>query len=975
MKDFITILIEKTRDFGNHYRKHIQVVQKFYEEMRDRIEVHKKRELVHFLHPAHNFPEELRIVADVADNDEERLKYIGTYFSLHLLWMNRQLIDMLRMELVHSGQERFSIYKNFMREAGNRFRLLTATYIDELLKILTRGMDTPAYAIMGVGTKSDQDDIDVGIIDDGSKDRAGFNRVIARLNQEMLKYATTLHFHLSEHIGARHFSASIDEYKKVLETELRDFVIINEMLGAALITGDQRLFERFQKEVISRYFFSQSENNKFHEGYLRGIVGEVRTLLAKPVARLHINFKDDGLRPIKSIISAKKTIFNIHKVNAWDIIDELKKFDSKRAAEYKILEQALTFVEIFRYLYQMLVTQEEEIIIDENSLKNIRKVARILGYTDIGSCNSEQHLLVHYYEQMTNLRKAIPILCDDIKLHLKEISIFVLLFRPDYTGNLASDFIKKFRFFRGTSFWDDVLDVFKNPDVLDRFITDFNTFDLKKQESIIKNYIGWLKFDLYTLLNFLTFLGENKNSFSIFERLNAQFLKILNKTPDIVHNILFVYHRYPRIVNKFFGFNDTKNLLRLKKMLQAKSYEEELILIIDELDRLINIHLTASQFLKRYFKRITDKYPEVLRLLKNLDDLKEFADGIYSDVSSVKTFPEKREKLGDYYDLEMVRVSLATLKGCPPQITNAEFIEFVDQYIRTLYDLCREEVDKEFNKRIVTEDVLAIFASGGHAREQAFDDDYDLIVILNSEDPDLLNYSNRVISRMNAEIIKRGTIPHHRFAEYFGRFVIKLQEIEDLLSEERPDIFIEQSQILGARLIAGSRRFERKFLNAILQEKIFKRKDIYIRQMLEEIHSRHPTEKEFINSEIDIKECSGGLRDIEMILLILKAYLEITEPVNSKLFDLLSYKLPHLKNEFTALQNDFYFIKRIRDIYRLTIGATDSIFADKLNIVGSIMGFSEPMESYMKLSETLGEIRCLIKKIIGYFLNKNEMLI
>jgi len=970
MKDFITILLEKTRDFGNHYRKHIQVVQRFYEEMRDRIEVHKRRELVHFLHPAHNFPEELRIVAGVADNDEERLKYIGTYFSLHLLWMNRQLIDMLRMELIHPGQERFSIYKNFMREAGDRFRLLTATYIDELLKILTRGMDTPTYAIMGVGTKSDQDDIDVGIIDDGSKDRAGFNRVIARLNQEMLKYATTLHFHLSEHIGARHFSASIDEYKKALETELRDFVIINEMLGAALIIGDQRLFERFQKEVIARYFFSPPGNNKFHEGYLRGIVGEVRTLLAKPLGRLHINFKDDGLRPIKSIISAKKTIFNIHKVNAWDIIDELKKIDSQRVNEYEILEQALTLIEIFRYLYQMVVTQEEEIIIDENSLKNIRKVARVLGYTDMGSCNAEQHLLVHYYEQMTNLRKTIPILCDDIKHHLKEISIFVPLFKPDYTGNLALDFIIRFKFFRGTSFWDDVLDVFNNPDVLDRFIFDFNTFDLKKQEGIIKNYIGWLKFDLYTLLTFLTFLGENKNSFSIFERLNAQFLKILDKTPDIVRNILFVYHRYPQIVNKFLGFNDTKNLLRLKKMFQEKSYEEELILIIDELDGLINIHLTASQFLKRYFKRITDKYSEVLRLLKNLDDLKEFADGIYSDVSSVKTFPEKREKLGDYYDLEMVRVSLASLRGIPPQITNAEFIEFADQYIRTLYDLCREEVDKEFNKRIVTEDVLAIFASGGHAREQAFDDDYDLIVILNSEDPDLLNYSNRVISRMNAEIIKRGTIPHHRFAEYFGRFVIKLQEIEELLSEERPDIFIEQSQILGARLIAGSRHFERKFLNSVLQEKIFKRKDIYIRQMLEEIHSRHPTEKEFINSEIDIKECSGGLRDIEMILLILKAYLEINEPVNSRLFELLSQKLPHWKDEFVTLQNDFYFIKRIKDIYRLTIGATDSILADKLDLVGSIMGFSKPQEPYLKLSETLGEIRYIMKKIICFFEQK-----
>uniref|UniRef100_A0A7V3VTP8 PII-uridylyltransferase/Glutamine-synthetase adenylyltransferase domain-containing protein n=1 Tax=candidate division WOR-3 bacterium TaxID=2052148 RepID=A0A7V3VTP8_UNCW3 len=970
MKDFITILIEKTRDFGNHYRKHIQVVQKYYEDMRDRIEVNKKRELVHFLHPAYNFPEELKIVGAVAEGKEEKLKFIGTYFALHLLWMNRQLIEMLMMELLHSNHDRFSIYKNFMREAGNRFRFITATYLSELLKIFIKDIDPPAYAIMGVGTKSDQDDIDVGIIDDGSGDRVGFNRVIARINQEMLKYATSLHFHLSEHIGAQHYSASIDEYKKALKTELRDFVIINEMLGAALIIGDERLFNQFQKEIISRYFFSPKGDNKFHEGYLRGIVGEVRTLLAKPLVSGHINFKDDALRPIKSIISAKKTIFDIHKVNAWDIIDELRKFDLKRVGEYETLEQALTFVEIFRYLYQMLVAQDEEIIIDENSLKNIRKVARILGYTDIGSSSAERHLLVHYYEHITNLRKVIPILCDDIKDHLKTISNFIPLFDPIYSGNLAVDFIKKFKFFRGTSFWDDVLDVFKNTSALNRFVSDFQEFPTERQKDIVRSYIGWLKYDLYTLLTFLTLLGEGKNSFSIFKVLNQDFLRILKKNPEMIRNILFIFHRYPQLVNKYLGLNDSKDLIKLKSFLQERLYEEELRLIFDELINLINIHLTGSQFFKRYFNKVCERYPQVLRMLKNPRDLKEFAEGIYNVVNSMRTFTEKREKLGDYYDIEMVRVSIATLGGTPTQITNTEFIEFADQYMRTLYDICREEVDREFNRRIVTEDVLAIFASGGHAREQAFDDDYDLIVILNSEDPDLLNYSNRVVSKMNAEIIKRGTIPHHRFAEYFGRFVIKFQEIEELLSEERPDIFIEQSQILGARLIIGSRRFERDFLNSILQKKIFNRKEIYIKQMLKEIHSRHPTEKEFINSEIDIKECSGGLRDIEMLLLILKAYFEITEPVNSRLFELLSHKLPQLMDDLTILQNNFYFIKRIRDIYRLTIGASDSILTNNLSIIGSIIGISENNGLYNKLFEVLRETRGVIKRLLNQLFYK-----
>jgi len=967
MKDFVTNITEKTQEFGNHYRKHLQAVKKFYEPLLEKIEMHKKREIVHFLHLTNNFQSELEVVADVAETKEEKLNFIGTYFAVHLLWMNRHLIDMLKMELLSSNTNRVEIYKNFMRKAGNQFRSLTAIYIEQLLKILLDEDRTPSYVIMGVGTKSDQDDIDVGIVDEGSRNRDTLNLVIARIAREMLKYATSFHFHLSEHIGAQHYSASIEEYKHVLSKELRDFVIINEMLSAAVIVGDKELFEEFQKEVISRYFYTPESDNKYHEGYLRGIIGEVRALLAKPISKSHINFKEDGLRPIKSIISAKKTTFNIWKVNAWEIIDELRKVDIKRKNEYDAIERSLTYIEIFRYLYQMFVAQEEEIIIDEVTLKNIRKVAQLLGYIDIGFCKAEEHLLVHYFEHILNLRRLIPQLIDDLKSYLKINSIFTSLFESNYQGNLVCDFIAKFKFFRGTSFWDDILDDFGSDKVLDRFVTDFNKLPLIEQQNIIRQYIGWLKYDPYTLLTFILILGENRNCNEIYKKLNTQFLKIITQIPDVVHSIAFVFSRYPGYVNRLLSLGTIENLGYYLEILEEKIYEDEVASIVEDLKGLIRIYLISSQYLKRYFVRITRKYPECLRFLKNLEFLAEFAEGIYSDINSMRTFSAKKEKLGEYYDFEMIRVSLATLNSAPIQSTNTEFIEFSDQFIRTLYDICREETDAEFNKRIITEDVLAIFAAGGHAREQAFDDDYDLIVLLNSDEPELLSYSNKVISKMNAEIIKRGTIPHHRFAEYFGRYVLTLKEIDHVLSEDKSDIFIEQSQILGARLIAGSHRFARNFLKTIIQPQIFKKKDIYIRQMINEMKSRHPTEKEFINSGLDIKECAGGLRDIEMIMLILKAHLEITEPVNSKLFEILRVKIPQLQSEFSKLADRFNFLKNIRDIYRLTTGATDFIIPEGLKNVAPIMGFRGEDELYEKFSQMRNEVSEIIKTFIKNF--------
>ncbi len=964
MKDFLTILTEKTREFGNHYRKQLQAVKRFYELLLAKIEINKKRELVHFLHPSSNFQQELRIVAAVAESKEQKLNLIGAYTALHLLWMNRHLVDTLKMELLSSNRDKIEIYKDFMRQAGDQFRSLTTSYIEELLGIFLGDQEIIEFVIMGVGTKSDQDDIDVGIVDGGSKYRDKFNYAIANVSREMLKYVTSFHFHLSEHIGTAHYSASIKEYKAVLKNELRDFVIINEMLGSAVIIGSKELFQQFENEVISRYYYNQTGFDKYHEGYLRGILGEVRSLLAKPISKSYVNPKEDGLRPIKSIISAKKTIFNVWKVNAWDIIDELRKIDTQRFAEYTMLEHSLTFIEIFRYLYQLFVTQEESIVIDDTSKRNIRKIALLLGYIDVGSCNAEDHLLIHYYEHILNVRKVIPTLIEDIKLHLKQISIFKKFFELSYSGNLVRDFIEEFKFFRGTSFWDDIIDDFRSEKILNRFVFDFNTLTPEEQKKMVQRYIGWLKYDLYTLMAFMLILGENRNSLVLYTKLNDQFLKIINRLPDTIRNIAFVFAHYPSLVNRLLALETTENLAVYSNLLREKVYEEDIATIIEDFKELINIYHISSHFFKRYFVRITIKYPECLRFLNDENALKEFAAGLYSDIGSMRTYETKKEKLGDYYDFETVRVSLATLKGASSESTNAEFIEFSDQYIRTLYDLCREETDAEFNKRIITEDVLAIFAAGGHAREQAFDDDYDLIVVLNSEDPELLSYSNKVISKMNAEIIKRGTIPHHRFAEYFGRYVITLKDLEEILSGNNPDIFIEQSQILGARLIAGSRRFENDFTEKIICPLIFVKKESYVQMMLSELESRHAERNELIDSGIDIKECSGGLRDIEMIMLTLKAKFEITEPVNMQLFGTIGGRMPELKTEITNLARDFAFLKNIRDVYRLTIGATDLILPEGLATVASVLGKGDKSELQRELDASRQEVFEIIRRLL-----------
>jgi hypothetical protein len=965
MEEFTKKVFDRTHEFGNHYRKYRQAVDKHLDKLITRLEAHKRRDAVHILHTSYDFAHELRIVSHIAQNIEEKLHFIGTYFALHFLLHNRYAVDQLRMDVLASHVDRLSIYRKFMLSIGNNFRMLTANYIKELLDIFVDKKDSPEFVILGVGTKSDQDDIDVGIIDDGNGDRMKFNRAIARISQEMLKFAITFHFHLSEHIGDNFYSASINEFKKVLKNEIKDFVIINEMLSAAVINGSEQLFNKYRKEIIDRYFYHKDGDNLYHEGYLRGIIGEVYSLLARPISERCIDFKEDGLRAIKSIICAQKTVYNIDQVNAWMIIEQLKKVDTRNNENYNALERSLTFFEIFRYLYQLYVTQDETIMIDDNSLQNIRRVAKILGYRDMGRSRAEEHILVHYYEHVQNIRAIIPLIIDDMKKHLRLTSRFLPMLRPDYRGNIARDFINEFKFFRGTSFWHDILDHFKNEDFVKRFVTALNDLPEPQCKAIIRQYFGLFQHDLYSLIYLMTILGKHKSSYFIFEELNTHFLKNAGSVHGIIRNLAYVFNNFPALVNRYLALNNENALNSYLKIFEKKIFEKDIAEIINNLASLIGIHLSSSQFFKRFIMRILDKYPDSIRLLETPEQLQEFANGIYSDINSMPTFAACKEKLGDYYDCEVMRVGIKTLSGAPVEETNVEFTEFSDRYMLTLFDLCRHDVDLGYDRRIITDDLLAVFAAGGHAREQAFDDDYDIIVLLNSKDPDIFNYCNKIISKMNSEIIKRGTIPHHRFSDYFGQFVILLDDVEELLTQERDDIFIEESQMLGARLVIGSHRFEQEFQRRIVKPYIFDRKNRYIRQMTDEIMSRHSaTDEKIMEIERDIKEGIGGLRDIEMVLLILKAKYEIMKPVNSQLLDYIARHNTVLCNDIQRLSKAFSFLKILRDTYRITAGASDIIVTRALNGARQVMGYQTNIELYKAFQKTKNDVKNTIASIL-----------
>jgi UTP:GlnB (protein PII) uridylyltransferase len=302
--------------------------------------------------------------------------------------------------------------------------------------------------------------------------------------------------------------------------------------------------------------------------------------------------------------------------------------------------------------------------------------------------------------------------------------------------------------------------------------------------------------------------------------------------------------------------------------------------------------------------------------------------------------------------MSLLRTGLMTLRGAPIEETNAAYTETSDDYLNFLFDACREELAEEYGRWVTSFDVMAIYAAGGHAREWAFNDDYDLIVLIDSEDEKLQELGGAVISAMSAEICKRGMMPHYRFLEHFGGYVIPLRQLEDFFrSGDRTD-FIEKSQLLESRLVVGTSTFEEDTYARIIKPFVFDNADAYVADMKAEMASRQQAVGE-IFLPANVKECVGGLRDIVMAMLICKARFGIRDPLTSGILEGIGRVYPQAGLELRSLFNSMCFLKNLRDVYRLTVCLDDNLDFEHADVVGEILGFDgdEPGERGRQVRE------------------------
>jgi hypothetical protein len=974
-------LKRRSEILGNHHKKYVRIVEKNIGPLMDRLENAGQIDRIHLWASAINPQKEFDIISQLGNTVSERLDDLGCYFALQYLQMNLSALDALRLK-VTQNEYKSDLYANFMVRIGHDFRRLTGVYMDHLLRMFLPQDNQIDFVILGVGTRADQDDIDVGIVDTGFEHREILNSAISKMNSQMFKKAINLHFHLSEHVGVSGtFSASIDEYDDMLNHEIHDFVIISEMLGAARICGSRKLFYEFLRKVTSRYYYKgpNSNDTKFHEGYLRGIVGESRSFMFKELSRDFIKPKTDGLRMIKGGLYAAKTIYNLRQVNAWAILHALIYRDKRRKSFFRELEQTLSFLEIFRYLYQLLNSEEEEIHLSNDYVyDNLSIVAETMGYKSIGALSAQDFLLTDYYSHVLNSKAAIKKLLPSVIGHLETISIFgKMLHHRKVTengerriGNLAIRFLDEIQFFRGTRFWDDIVKVLeaKNGLLLKRLVNDLCKTGKDKRQETLTRFIDWGWNSFITMFSIIILIHRHREELKdsrLFLELNDLFFQRVRGTEGEAQRLSIVFTHHPQLVYQYIILLNESQQRKFHKWLSSNVWDPEVLPARDCLRFLLTLQYNTSKYFQRTMNNVLKTFPDYLKFLNDPGHLRLIGNGTLAEIEIAKTSKEKLDKLLFYHDFQFFHIGIRTLLNYATPYLAVQFNEFSDTYVRYVFDTVKFEIDQQNPAAIQNIDTFGLLITGGHGQIQAFDDDYDLILLVNSENPAIKEYCNKIVKRFHREIVKCGILPHYHLADITGSYVCTFSQIKKILRSRDDHSFIYLAQLLNSRLLVGSSSMLEQIKKEILVPYIYKRPKYFVKAILKEIYTRRVEQRKFGSDGIDLKNDPGGLRDIELFLMLARALFYIRQSSNFRLLFSLQKIFPDHEDDFKKLLRRYQFLRKIRNLSRLTIAADDILYLNHL------VNLTEHLE--IKSKRQLSPEELLLKRVWEYMRSTEKL--
>ncbi len=962
MLDSFDDLAGRLKILSNHHQKYLLIAERHMHVLRQRLEQKGKSGRVHLLRPAQNFLNEMNIIMQVSDDDGEARTFLGTYVSLQTLHLHFFNIDRLRRE-TSNYQNRNQIFGQMLIKLRFSLRDLISSYLACLIGLFSPGAsDSPGIAICNMGMILDQDDLDVGIFIDESIDRNLWNRIIGQASTEMLKYCRKMHFYLAERVSEGTYLTTLDDVKKYLDRSVSNFVVISELLLTELLTGDQVLKSRINAEIIDSFYLDVGLR-RFHEGYLRGMLGEVNENLDADIFSLSITPKTHGLRLIHSLVNMLKTIYGIRAHGSRDSLDILIAKDPALAPMFFQLKGIFNFIEMFFYVYQLIVSVDEELdMSDSLHMANLDQVAIVMGFPALGLVRPAMRLLTHYYETLDQLHAIARQIVGKVNEHLKAFTVIRQIIEGKYPEdyavrwhkNKAINILRIFKIYRGMIYWDDVLEMLSENDgmLLKELIRSIQTLRRPMRLRTFERLLKLLVLDMDSMI--ISGVLFDRYIRQPDQRVYVDFFQTwlnrkLNSKMVYLGSFVSLIRTHASYLTRYLlslDFERTIELIRIVeqnwKSIPCPQHLKTKFLVLCKL-----LAFSSNNY-RRLYAKVAQSRPEIVYHIDDIPFLNGLAIQLWTELSDATQSSELKQKLATYYTYSFCRCGLIAIsKSGEIRALYEEYHAFFRRYFRRLFRASLWSIDEQgkfpFDYSRVDEDdqPLGIFCTGGYAREEAFENDIDLFVLSTDDSPEFLRYATAVINDINRELIQQGILPHHRFGELVGSYVITFETLENLLNTPDSLRFIDFSQLLGSRLLCGNRSTDTAVCR-LLENNLFSNPTPFITDMFGEITGRRDELDQKTGERVNLKEDSGALRDIQLAVDTVKARVAIRQPIMWKAFDELRDRLPILQSEINALQRAYQFMRSFRDSNALSLAAGDEMTTDRLHPIARRMGIDQP---------------------------------
>jgi hypothetical protein len=934
-------LVTRVQPLGNPVRKYLSTVQR------------RGELLLTIDRYASSLPEDLERVAAAGRDPEEKLVLLGTYYAIQFLHLNARGLERLAFDLAERS-DRLSAYAALLERTEEEFSHLVSTYAEHVLRIVLPP-DPDPFAILNVGTRGHTDDIDVAVIYGGGKNRAGLDRAMSRLAGECLRYASPFDNYVACEAGARGFTMSVDELWKALHSGKLGYVVVTELLAAQLLAGSHQVLHQVREEVMAEYFFRPGYDNSRHELYLRGLLGETRALLLHPPPPDRINPKDDALRLVLGLATAFKTIEGVRATLPGSVLIELMTRRPGLRDQIASLNQSRVFLDTFRQIAQLLIAQEEEItVVGESARENLADLAATLGYEDWGPVQAVEHLLVHYHERVEAAHSAAAPLMEEVARHLTEISSFARWARwtppDDVATELAGSLAAATRAFRMVRFYDDLLDAFAAADgtLPEAFVKSLCSRSPEVRGQLVRVYAVWGCEAPYAFMTIMTLLSghacRTRGIDPVSEIIDA-YLERLSDHQEAVRALSRVFRFYPALANRFLLTLSSPRLDLLGAAIGVPIGNPEVAAARDRFRALMGVHRQCSLYIRRVLARVTERHPATVEAIAHDPTMRTLALGRLAASERHPSPEQQKGLLGDFYDIEFLRIAMGTLRSEPDSLTRAAFAELTATYIDRLFGFCFREAERGFGGRTPERDRIGIFLSGGTARGRPYDEDYDLLALVDATNPADRRFAERVVVLMNRQIARRGVIAQYRLGEWLGHFATTLDELAELLSRDEDEFFVDRCQLLGSKMIAGSRSIQKQLVIRVLRPLVFAEAEAFSTRVVRELTERRQLARKQPAGTINIKEGAGGLREIDLCLAIAQARFGVWAAPRIDVFDQLGKRDENRANLYERLHRIYDFLVAVRSAYRVTVAATDVIERDQLPAPARILGYEGPDEA------------------------------